>query len=60
MPIYCYRCKKCGYEQEIFSFKINEKDSSNHMPCQKCGVCLWEKLPPKGTSFVFGGELKNL
>lgn len=42
MPIFEYKCRKCGHVQEIVVFKDNEQD---HMPCLNCGVCLWEKMP---------------
>ena len=42
MPIFEYKCRKCGHVQEIVVFRDNEQD---HMPCLNCGVCLWEKMP---------------
>ncbi len=45
MPLYEYRCKKCGDDFELFH-RINE-DASN-LPCPKCG----EKGPEKRMSAV--------
>ena len=42
MPIFEFKCKKCGHVQEIVVFKDNEQ---RHKPCDKCGVSLWEKMP---------------
>ena len=35
MPIYEYRCPKCGHEDQIFSLKIKDKII---VECPKCGT----------------------
>jgi putative FmdB family regulatory protein len=55
VPIYLFKCKKCGHVQEIVTFKDNEQ---NHMPCLKCGVCLWEKVPAV-SNFVLSENFKR-
>ncbi len=40
MPIYIYRCKKCG---EVFEYL--SMGSTEHPKCRKCGSSNLEKLP---------------
>ncbi len=51
MPIYEYRCKKCGriYEELVFNSKDEPK------VCKECGGEL-ERLPSFGVGFVFKGS----
>ena len=56
LPLYCWKCRKCGHEQEIVTYKYGEE---NHMPCEKCGVCLWEKLPTSPAIHFSEEFLKN-
>jgi putative FmdB family regulatory protein len=49
MPIYEYRCKKCGHEMELLV-----KSSSGSKPkCEKCGSTSLEK---QFSAFGVGGD----
>ena len=50
MPIYEYRCKKCGHQVEVIQ-KMSDKPPTR---CQKCGGRL-EKMISQ-TAFQFKGE----
>jgi len=50
MPIYEFRCKKCGHQIEVFQ-KLSDKPPTR---CQKCGGRLEKLISP--TAFQFKGE----
>jgi len=58
MPIYEYRCRKCGNVQEIYSTVGGNE--YRHRPCDRCGVTVWEKVPSAPSGFRFEGLLKDL
>jgi putative FmdB family regulatory protein len=41
MPIYLYRCRRCGHKVELLR-AMNEKDSE--LVCEKCGAKELEKV----------------
>ena len=41
MPIYEYKCLKCGYEDQLLSLKIRDKI---FVECSKCGTAMERKI----------------
>ena len=54
MPIYEFKCEKCGLRFEI-SLKISR---SNETECPQCNSITTNKLPPKGVLSVIGKSTK--
>lgn len=48
MPMYEYRCKKCGHVMEV----LEKADAGNRHTCSKCGSRRMEKLL---SAFSVGG-----
>jgi len=44
MPIYEYRCKKCGKKTEFITFRVSEPVAAD---CRHCGSDLMEKVPSR-------------
>ena len=51
MPIYEYRCDKCGCEQEHIV-----KNSEQKVKCKECGSKKLERKFPTGTNFKLVGR----
>ena len=37
MPLYCYKCDKCGFETELV-LGINERNNPLNQPCVNCNT----------------------
>lgn len=44
MPIYEYRCQKCGKKTEVITFRVSEPVSA---ACRHCGSDLVQKIPSR-------------
>lgn len=53
MPIYEFKCYKCGHEFEFMKLKSNETASCTN--CGATGEKTLEKLPPKNIGLDFKG-----
>lgn len=55
MPIYGYRCEKCGNELEV----LQSMSAARLTECPKCGGRLHKKLYPAGVIFKGSGFYKT-
>ena len=53
MPIYCYKCKKCGKHEEIF-YRNTEASEREHR-CDDCGGLLEKIMAPAAVIFKGSG-----
>lgn len=57
MPIYCYKCKKCGKHEEIF-YRNTEASEREHR-CDDCGGVLEKIMAPAAVIFKGSGFYVN-
>ena len=57
LPLYEFICLKCGNKQEI-ACRVGGEEYK-HMPCNVCGVSLWQRVPSAPAVHFSEEFLKN-